>query len=108
MADRPGLAARQAQAGDVAQHGRGKQQLAGTSVRGAAHLAAGDELLHAELVGAFEHDRRGHGDHGAWERVSITHAEVARRQNLPGRASIGHPIASWIVNTVLLSRWLIR
>lgn len=70
MADGPGLAARQAQAGDVAQHGRAQQQLAGPREGRLAHLAARDQLLHAELVGALEHDGGRHGDHDAWPIVS--------------------------------------
>lgn len=63
VADAPALAARQAQAGDVAQEGRAEQQLPGPREGRVAHLAAGDQLLHAELVRALERDGGAHGDH---------------------------------------------
>lgn len=66
----PLLVAAEADVRDVAERGRGEEQLPGPREGGVRHLAA-EELLHGELEVALDHDRGGHGEHGAWGEVSI-------------------------------------
>ena len=65
FAGAPRLFTRHANVGDVAERERSQQQLARACVRRHRHLAAGDELLHAELDGALESHRGRHGNHAA-------------------------------------------
>ena len=121
----PRLAARQAQARDVPQHGRAQQELARPGKGRVAHLAAGHKPLDAELVRALEYDGRGHGDHGALFTVSALLGQGERtsdvalhlamwrcatkaRRHSPGLACRGQLIASCTVRMVLQSRWLMR
>ena len=51
MAHGPGLAAREADARDVAEHRRRQEELAGAGESRVTHLPARDQLLHAKLEG---------------------------------------------------------
>lgn len=62
----PDLLARQSDVGNVAERERSKKELARSSVGGNRHLAASNELLHAEFDCALESHGRRHCDHGAW------------------------------------------
>ena len=55
----------EADGGDVAEHGRRKQQLAGTNVVGLAELGAGNHLLDAKLELTAQGHGGGHCNHGA-------------------------------------------
>jgi hypothetical protein len=66
FASTPDLLASQSDVGDVAERKRSKEELARTSVGRYRHLAASNELLHAEFDCALESHGRRHCDHGAW------------------------------------------
>ena len=65
LADVPRLAAGEAHRRDVAQAVRRQDDLAGPGVVRHGDVAAGDQLLHAELDLALDRHGRRHGDHGA-------------------------------------------
>lgn len=65
FAGTPRLLARHANIRDIAERERRQKQFTRASVCGHRHLAASDELLHAELDGALEGHGGRHGDHAA-------------------------------------------
>lgn len=95
LSDRPRLFARQAQTGDVAEHGRGQEKLAGPDVGGTCELGAGDELLHAELDLALERDRVRHGHHDARLRLQRT-----AHGQLDGEDGVAVPVTDTVTPAV--------
>ena len=66
FADGPFLVAGEAEEGDVANGGRGEEELAGAGEGRVRHFAADEEFFEGEFDGAAEGDGGGHGDHYAW------------------------------------------
>jgi len=114
FAGTPRLLARHANIRDIAERERRQKQFTRARVRRHRHLAAGDELLHAELDGALERHGGRHGDHAAgldFERTAdgqldgndgvavavadTVAAAVERADVVDGRARAGEVALRW-------------